>query len=139
MIKEVEKKSEIVAIFNKYKDTLDNLINSLNTDPLDHTNSPNWLGLIDEGSRNTSKFRDSSPTFLKKNCLDEHILIILLEPTPKIQDSKYINATRLQPLVPKVEEHNIIRVNGVGRMRKVKRVEKIERVREVEKAIKEIR
>ena len=45
----------------------------------------------------------------------------------------------LQPLVPKVGEHNMRRVSEVERIGKVRGVEKIEKMREVKKAIGEIR
>ena len=78
-----------MAISNKYKDTLDDLIDSSDIEFPDHPDSSNWLRLIDiKGSRNTPKFRDGSPTFLEKDCLDENILIMSLEPAPKIRDSQ---------------------------------------------------
>ena len=86
-VRGAEEKSEITAIPNKYKDTLDNLINSSDIEFSDYPNSPNWPGLIDtKRSRNAPKFKNGSPTFLKKDCLDEDISITLLEPVPKICD-----------------------------------------------------
>ena len=81
---EVEGKSKIVAIFNKYKNTLNNLIDSLDTESLDCPDFSNWLGLIDKRSRNTLKSRGSSSTFLEEDCLNEDVSIMLLEPTSKI-------------------------------------------------------
>ena len=82
-----EGKFEIAAIFNKYKDTLDDLIDSSDTKSPDYSDSPNWPGLIDtKGSRNAPKSKDGSPTFLEEDCLDEDLLIMLLEPASKIRD-----------------------------------------------------
>ena len=88
MVGEIEGKFKIAAIPNKYKDTLDDLIDSLDIGFPDHLNSSNRPRLIDKGSRNTPKSRDGLPTFLKKNCLDENILIMSLEPVLKIQNSQ---------------------------------------------------
>ena len=84
MVGGAEEKSEIVAIPNKYKDTLDNLIDSSNTKSPNHPNSLNWLGLIDKGLRNAPKSRDGSSTFSKKDCLDKDISITSLKPALKI-------------------------------------------------------
>ena len=86
MIGGAEEKSEIEAIFNKYKNTFDDLIDSLDIESLDHLDSLNWPGLIDKGSRNAPKSKDGSPTFLEKDCLDKDISIISLESTLKIWD-----------------------------------------------------
>ena len=43
-----KKKSEIVTIFNKYKNTLDDHINSLDIESLDLLNFPNLLRLINK-------------------------------------------------------------------------------------------
>ena len=74
----VDGKSEIAAIPNKYKNTLDNLIDSSDAESLDYPDSPNRPGLIDKGLCNTLKSRDGSLTFLEENRLDENILITLL-------------------------------------------------------------
>ena len=84
MVREIKGKSEIAAIPNKYKDILDDLINNSNIESPDYLNFLNYLGLIDKGSCNASKFRDSSPTFLEEDCLDNNISITLLELAPKI-------------------------------------------------------
>ncbi len=73
-----------MAIPNKYKDTLDDLIDSSDTESLDHPNSPNRPGLIDKGSRNALKFRGGSPIFVEEDRLDEDVSIMSLEPVPKI-------------------------------------------------------
>ena len=78
-------KSEITAIFNKYKDTLDDLIDSSDTESLDHPDSPNRPGLMNtKGSRNAPKSRNGLPTFLEEDCLDKDISITSLELIPKI-------------------------------------------------------
>ena len=99
MVGGAKKKSKIVAILNKYNDTLDRLINSSDIESLDHSNSLNWLGLIDKGSRNTLKSKNNLLTFLEKDYLDKNISITLFELVPKIQDfqiHQYYNiATRV--------------------------------------------
>ena len=84
MVRGTKKKSEIAVISNKYKDSLDDLIDSSNTKSLDYPDSSNWPRFIDKGSRNTPKSKDGSPTFLEEDCLNEDILITSLEPAPKI-------------------------------------------------------
>ena len=84
MVRGIEKKSEITAIFNKYKKTLDNLINSSDIESSNYPDSPNWLRLIDKKSYNILKSRDSSPTFSKEDCLNKNVLITSLEPALKI-------------------------------------------------------
>ena len=91
----MEKKSEIAAIPNKYKDTLDDLSDSSNTKSLDHSDSPNRLELIDKGSRNIPKSRDSLSAFLQEDCLDKNILIISLKLLLKFETPKYITTTTL--------------------------------------------
>ena len=86
MVGKVVKKSKILWILNKYKNTLDNLIDSLDTEFLDYLDSRNRSRLIDKGLRNALKSRDGSPTFLEKDCLNENISITLLELAFKIQD-----------------------------------------------------
>ncbi len=70
-----------MAIPNIYKDTLDNLIDSLDTESSDWLDSPNRPGLIDKRSRNAPRSRGGSPTLSEENRLDVHVL---LEPAPKI-------------------------------------------------------
>ena len=83
-VRGAEGKSEIMAIPNKSKNTLDNLIDSLDAKFLDHLDSPNWQELIDKRSCNIPKSRDGSPTFSKEDRLDEDISITSLEPAPTI-------------------------------------------------------
>ena len=84
MVGGAERKFEITAILIKYKNTLNNLIDSKDTESADYLDSLNWPELIDKRSHNMLKSRDSSPTFLKKDYLDKNISIMLLESAPKI-------------------------------------------------------
>lgn len=77
-----------MGIPKKYKDILDDLIDSLDTKSPDWPNSPNWLGSIDKESCNALRSRSGLSTLLEKDCLDENVLVISLELVPKIQDSK---------------------------------------------------
>lgn len=62
-----KKNSKIVAISNKYKDTLDNFIDSSNPEFL------NWLKPINKRLYNTNRYEGSLTGFLEKDCLDEDI------------------------------------------------------------------
>ncbi len=84
MVGGAEGRSEIAAIPNKYKDTLDDLIDSSDTESQDRPNSPNRPGLIDKGSRNTPRSRGGSPTLSEEDRLDEDVPVTSLEPAPKI-------------------------------------------------------
>ena len=95
--------SEIIAILNKYKDTLDDLIDSSDTKSPDHLNSPNWAKFIYKRLCNAPKSRNGSPTFLKKDCLDKDISITSLETTPKIEDSQVYQRHNIAPLGIKSE------------------------------------
>lgn len=75
-----------MAIPNKYKNILDDLIDSLDIKSLDQPESLDWLEPIDKGICNTLKFRSASPSLLEEDCLDENILVTVLERTPKIRD-----------------------------------------------------
>ena len=81
-------RSEIAAILNKYKNTLDNLIDSSDTKSLDQPDSSNRSRLIDKGLRNASRSRSDSPTLSEEDRLDEDVLVTLLVPTPKIRASQ---------------------------------------------------
>ena len=78
----VKGKSEILAIFNKYKDTFDDLIDSLDMETPDWPNSLAWPRLIDKRSRNAPRSKSGSPTLSKDDCLDEDVPVML---APKIQ------------------------------------------------------
>ena len=73
-----------MAIPNKYKDTLDDLIDSSDTESSNYPDSSNRPELINKGSCNMPKSRNGSPMFLKDNHLDKNISITLLEPVSKI-------------------------------------------------------
>ena len=83
----VEEKSEIAAIFNKYKDTFDDFIASSDAKSPDYPDFPNRRRLIDKGSRNAPKSKNGFPTFLEEDCLDKDISITSSELTPTIRDS----------------------------------------------------
>ena len=60
-------KFEIMAIRNRYKDTFDDLINTLDLE------SPDWLAPINEGSRDVSRSANSSTKLLKGRWLYKDI------------------------------------------------------------------
>ena len=74
--------SEIVAIHNQYKETLDDLIDSSDLELSD------WAGPIDERSRNTPISKWSSTDLLEGNCLDKDLSDKLSRLAPKTQDSQ---------------------------------------------------
>ena len=67
-------------------DTFDDLIDSSDTKSPNHLKSSIWPGFINKGSRNVPKSKDSSPTFLEKDCLDKNISTTSLESILKIRD-----------------------------------------------------
>ncbi len=84
----MEGKFEIVAIPNKYKDTLNDLIDSSDTESQDRPDSSDWSRLIDKKSCNTPRYRNSLQTLSKEACLDEDVSVMSLKPVPKIQVSQ---------------------------------------------------
>ncbi len=90
-----------MAIPNKYKNTLDDLIDSSDTESLDWPNSPNRPGLIDKGSHNAPRSKGGSPTLLEEDCLDEDVPITSLEPAPKIRTSQVHQRHDVASLGPK--------------------------------------
>ena len=76
-----------MVIPNKYKDTLDDLIDNSDTEFPDQPDSPDQPGLIDKGSHNAPRSRGNSPTFSEKDRLDKDVLITSLESAPKIRAS----------------------------------------------------
>ena len=86
MIGEAEGKSKIAAIPNKYKDTLDNLIDSSDTEFPDQSEFPNWPEPIDKGTCNLLRCRDTSLSLLEEDCLDEYVLVTALEWAPKTRN-----------------------------------------------------
>lgn len=81
----MKERSEIVVIFNKYRDTLNNLIDNSDIEFPNWPDFPNWPGLIDKRSRNALRSRGGLSILSKEDCLDEDILVTSLEPVPKIQ------------------------------------------------------
>ena len=74
--------SEIVAIPNQYKDTLDDFIDSSDSKSLD------WAGPIDKRSRNAPMSKDSSADLSKRDCLDKDLPDRSLRLAPKTEDSQ---------------------------------------------------
>ena len=72
--------SEIIAIPNRYKDTLDELIDILDLE------FPDWVGPIDERSRNISIFEGSLTELSKWDCLDEDLPDRLSRLAPKTRN-----------------------------------------------------
>lgn len=82
-VSKTAKMAEITAILNKYKNILDDFIDSLDTESLDQLESLNWPGLIDKERHNTPKARNASPSLLEEEHLDEDILVMMLEQVHK--------------------------------------------------------
>lgn len=81
MVEKAKEKSKITAIYNKYKDPLDDLIDNLDEE------SPNRPKLLDKGSRNI-RFKNSSISHLEGDCrLDsKDVWDLSLELEPKTRD-----------------------------------------------------
>ena len=90
-----------MAISNKYKDTLNNLIDSSDTEFPDWPDSPDQPGLIDKRSCNAPRSKDNSPTFLEEDRLNENVPVRSLEPAPKIPASQVHKHHKLIPFGPK--------------------------------------
>ncbi len=116
-----EEKSEIAAIPNKYKDTLDDLIDSSNTESQDRPNSSDWPGLIDKGLRNTSRSRNGSPTLLEEDRLDEDVPVTSLELAPKIRASQMHQRHDVAPFGPRSRRAQYRNGQRDGKDRKGKR------------------
>lgn len=74
--------SKIMTISNKYKDTLDNFINSSDPESLYRARP------IDERSHNAPRFKNSSADLSEKDCLDEDVPEKLLQLVFKTRDSQ---------------------------------------------------
>lgn len=105
-----EGSSELVAIPNRYKDTLDDLMDSSDT------KSPDRPGPIDKGSRNAPRFEGSSMGLSEKDCLNEDVLNRSSGLTPKTGDFQVHQRLDVALLVSKAEEHDMERVRGVEKM-----------------------
>ena len=92
-----------MVISNKYKDTLDDHIDSSDTKSPDQPESPDWLGLIEKGTRNAPRSKGASPSLLeeKEDCLDKDVLVTSLKLVPKTQDSQVYKRHDVAPLGPK--------------------------------------
>lgn len=75
------KNFEIVAIFTQYKDTLDDFIDNSNLESLV------LAGSIDKKSYNVPISKSSSIDLFKEEYLDENLLNMSSQLTPKIEDS----------------------------------------------------
>lgn len=88
MIRGVERNLEIVVIYNKYEDILDDLIDSLDIKSLDQPKSPDRSESSDrlrpnnKKTCNMPKFRNSLSTLLKEYRKD--VSVMSLELVPKI-------------------------------------------------------
>lgn len=105
MVGETEGKSEITAIPSRYKNTLNDLINSSDTEFLDRLESldlpeslnwlesPNWpesldrLEPINKGTRNALRSKRALSTLLEEDDLDEYISVTSLKLALQTQDS----------------------------------------------------
>ena len=121
MFREVERKSEITAIFNKYKDTFDNPIDSSDTKFPDQSKFLDRLEPIDKGTCNTSRSRGGLPSLLKENYLDENVLVMLLELAPKTQDSQVYKCHNVALFGPKSGRAQYKKGQKGGKNRKDKR------------------
>ncbi len=126
MVGGAEGKSEIAAIPKKYKDTLDDFINSSDMKFPDKPDSPDWPRLIDKGSRNAPKSKDDSPTLLEEDRLDKDVP---LELAPKIQASQVHERHDIVPLGPKSGRTQYGSSQRGGRIRRVKGMKRMEKVR----------
>lgn len=123
MVGKAEENFKIMAISNRYKNTLNDFIDGSNLEP------PDWPRLINEGLRNKSRAKDSSMR------LSEGVAWTKISQTGqyggrlRLKTFRCINTATLHPLVSSVEEYN---------MRRVREVERIEKAKRIEKAIKEI-
>lgn len=80
MVGRAKRNSEVVAIPNRYKNTLNNLIYNSDVKSLDQSRQ------IDKRLYNAPRSKGSSIRFLKKDCLSKNILNRLLQLMPKIRD-----------------------------------------------------
>lgn len=74
--------SEITIIFNRYKNTLDDFINSSDIESLDS------LKQSDKESCNTSRSKSSLINLSKEDCLDKNILDMPLGLAAEIENSQ---------------------------------------------------
>lgn len=89
------------AIPNKYKNTLDDLINSSDTKSPDQPKSPDWPKPIDKGTHNARRFKGALLSLSKEDCLDKDVLVTSLGLAPKIRDSQIYKCHDIPPFGPK--------------------------------------
>ena len=77
----------IMAIPNKYKNTLDDLIDSSDTESPDQPKSPDQSGSIDKMIRNSPRLTGALLSLMGENCLDKDVSIMVLKRALKTQDS----------------------------------------------------
>lgn len=70
----------MTVILNKYKNILDDLIDSSDIE------SPDWPKSINNRTHNGLRSKAASLSLLEKDCLDKDVLVMLLERAPKIKD-----------------------------------------------------
>ena len=81
-----------MAIPNKFESIFDDLIDSSDRESPDQPESPNqpespdWPGPIDKKTRNTPRSKGALPNLLEEDCLDEDVLLMLLELVPETQN-----------------------------------------------------
>lgn len=77
-----------MLIPNKNKDTLNNPIDSLDTEFLNSPKFLDWPKLSNKKIRNISCSRSTLSTYSKENCIDYDISVISLELEPKTWNYK---------------------------------------------------
>ena len=92
MVRGAKGNSEIIAIPNRYKDTLSDLIDSSDAESLD------WLRPIDKVSRNTPMSEGSPTELLEGDCLDKDISNGSLRLAPKTRNSQVYQRHDIAPL-----------------------------------------
>lgn len=117
-IGKIKENSEIVAILNKYKVTLNDLID--NSD----AKSPDQLGLINKRLYNALKSENSPRGFLKQDCLDDDVLNRSSRLAPKSEDSQVY------------QRHDIILFSFKSRRSQFEKVQKGEKEEKYQKSEK---
>lgn len=96
-----KEKSEIVAIFNRYKNTLDDFIDSLNSE------SPDWQKLIDERSYNTLSSASNLMGLLERDFLDKNISNCWwTQRTPKMKNFQVHQYCNIAPFSLKIKKEH---------------------------------
>ena len=79
-----ERKSEIAAISNKYKNTPDDLIDSSDIESPIQTEFSDWLKPIDKGIRNARKSGGALLSLAEEDSLNKNVSVTLFGLAPKI-------------------------------------------------------